>query len=221
MTGRSSTPRLLDSSLASLEYWVARSSRAMTAVIRFPNNNRHTFAISRLDTPELCQKFPYPPNRGRREHRVHAAPAVSCANLHKGKRTRAYRFSGGNPAFPAQWLTAYNVLSGDRACLTPPPREYGFVRPVGLAKPPRDLTPTVEASGPHDFAVRRSAVRLRAQGITHGNPPCDSCARGHRRVHRIPPRVNDDGQRPSVGRDGELYSLICISDKQKYFFPGG
>jgi len=26
-------------------------------------------------------------------------------------RTRAYRFSGGNPAFPAQWFTAYFVLS--------------------------------------------------------------------------------------------------------------
>ena len=27
------------------------------------------------------------------------------------KRTRAYRFSGNTPAFPAQWLTAYSVLS--------------------------------------------------------------------------------------------------------------
>ena len=26
-------------------------------------------------------------------------------------RTRAYRFSGGNPAFPAQWVTAYFALS--------------------------------------------------------------------------------------------------------------
>jgi hypothetical protein len=27
------------------------------------------------------------------------------------KRTRAYRFSGNTPAFPAQWFTAYFVLS--------------------------------------------------------------------------------------------------------------
>ena len=27
------------------------------------------------------------------------------------KRTRAYRFSGGNPAFPARWFTAYSALS--------------------------------------------------------------------------------------------------------------
>jgi hypothetical protein len=31
--------------------------------------------------------------------------------MHKEKRTRAYRFSGGNPAFPAQWFTAYFALS--------------------------------------------------------------------------------------------------------------
>jgi hypothetical protein len=24
--------------------------------------------------------------------------------MHKQKRTRAYRFSGGSPAFPAQWF---------------------------------------------------------------------------------------------------------------------
>jgi hypothetical protein len=27
--------------------------------------------------------------------------------------------------------------------------------------------------------------------------------------------------RPSVGRDGKSYSLICISEKPKYFFNGG
>ena len=41
--------------------------------------------------------------RGRRESRVRAAPAVSRAKAAR-KRTRAYRFSGGNPAFPAQWF---------------------------------------------------------------------------------------------------------------------
>jgi hypothetical protein len=36
-------------------------------------------------------------------------PGARCTRglvcqMHKEKRTRAYRFSGGNPAFPAQWL---------------------------------------------------------------------------------------------------------------------
>jgi hypothetical protein len=42
----------------------------------------------------------------------------------------------------------------------------------------------VEASGPHDFAVRVSTVRQ-----------ARIC------VHRIPTRVDDVGQRPSVGQD--------------------
>ena len=36
------------------------------------------------------------------------------------KRTRAYRFSGGNPAFPARWVTAYFVLSSVSRALLPP-----------------------------------------------------------------------------------------------------
>jgi hypothetical protein len=49
--------------------------------------------------------------RGRGEDRVRAAPAVSCAMMHKQMRTRAYRFSGNTPAFPAQWLYGLYVLS--------------------------------------------------------------------------------------------------------------
>jgi hypothetical protein len=41
------------------------------------------------------------------------------------------------------------------------------------------LDASVEASGPHDFAVRLGAVRQR-----------------HRHVHRIPPRVRDDRDTP-------------------------
>jgi len=51
--------------------------------------------------------------RGRREDRVRAAPAVSCARVDK-KRTRAYRFSGNTPAFPAQWFySLYRALPGE------------------------------------------------------------------------------------------------------------
>jgi hypothetical protein len=31
-------------------------------------------------------------------------------NMHEKMRTRAYRFSGGNPTFPAQWL--YDLCRG-------------------------------------------------------------------------------------------------------------
>src|ERR1700729_367671 len=69
-----------------------------------------------------------PKTRGRREDRVRAAPAVSCALMHKEMRTRAYRFSGNTPAFPAQWLYDLYVLSlVNRSLLPPsPPRGVSF-----------------------------------------------------------------------------------------------
>src|ERR1700736_2655030 len=92
------------------------------------------------------------------------------------KRTRAYRFSGGNPAFPAQWFTAYIALSPvSRAFLPPSP-----LRSLLL----RNLTPP---SG-------RQA---------HTSSPSASSAfvKGAIRVHRVPPRVCDDRETP-LFRDG-------------------
>jgi hypothetical protein len=68
------------------------------------------------------------------------------------KRTRAYRFSGGNPAFPAQWFTAYSELSpAIRICLSPS-SAGSFAS--------RELDANLEASGPHGFTVRDNSARL-------------------------------------------------------------
>jgi hypothetical protein len=73
----------------------------------------------------------------------------------------------------------YRALLGDRALLPPSPAEVAFHK----------LDASVEASGPHVFAVRFSTVRYR-----------------HIHVHRIPPRVRDDRDTPLVvGRDGVGY----------------
>src|SRR5882672_3853842 len=46
---------------------------------------------------------------------MRAAPAVSRAKDTNKKRTRAYRFSGSNPTFPAQWLYGLcPALPGER-----------------------------------------------------------------------------------------------------------
>jgi hypothetical protein len=75
------------------------------------------------------------------------------------KRTRAYRFSGGNPAFPAQWFYGlFRALPGE-------PGFLATVAPEKLAS--QELDASVGASGPHVFAVRISAVRLSA----HPRPP--------------------------------------------------
>src|SRR5438552_17633346 len=119
-------------------------------------------------------------------------PGARCTRglvckVHKGKRTRAYRFSGGTPTFPAQWL--YGLL---RAL----PGESGFVvsvasrklarRPGRAFAPPQDLTPTTEASGPHDFAVRISIVRPARRCPLTENRPANTLHARYRCVHRIP-----------------------------------
>ena len=119
-----------------------------------------------------------------------------CKHAQK-KRTRAYRFSGGIPAFPAQWFTAYSALSPviGLSCHRHP-------REVLL---PANLTP---ASGCQDQTASPSArVALVSRNF---------------RVHRIPPHVRDDREPPlSSGETGEVKSLICPTAKAKYFFETG
>ena len=68
----------------------------------------------------------------------------SRVQKHKEMRTRAYRFSGGNPAFPAQWFYGFlRALPGDRAFLPP-----------SLADRSTSLTP---ASGRQDHTTSPSA----------------------------------------------------------------
>jgi hypothetical protein len=65
--------------------------------------------------PRFASLFALFEIRGRREDRVRAAPAVSRAICAQQKRTRAYRFGGNTPAFPAQWLYGLlRALPGER-----------------------------------------------------------------------------------------------------------
>src|SRR3954463_1798383 len=67
------------------------------------------------------------------------------------------------------------------------------------------LDASVEASGPHDFAVRSNIVRLRALSpLTGWTPPCDDdCAPTLPRPPHPVPNVRDDRETPlCVGRDG-------------------
>src|SRR6476659_4338771 len=82
------------------------------------------------------------------------------------------------PGIPAQWF--YGVLRdlpGDQACLTPSPA-------LLLA----DLTPASGRQNHTTWPYANGAVVF-----------------GTARVHRIPPRVDDVGQRPSGGRDNDGY----------------
>ena len=71
-----------------------------------------------------------------------------------------------------------------------------------------DLTPATGARTTRLYRTqikhRSSACHSSAHGPCRPALPSPDIAR-RCRVHRIPPRVNDDGQRPSVGRDGGGY----------------
>jgi hypothetical protein len=110
-----------------------------------------------------------PPNRERRECRALGAPAAARGVVNT--RVSHHGHTGNTRHSPRNGFNGFlRALPGDRAFLSPSP--HGFLS----AK----LDAGVEASGPHDFAVREiSALVSRAF-----------------RVHRIPPRVRDDRDTP-------------------------
>ena len=89
------------------------------------------------------------------------------------------------------------------------------------AKHHRQLDAGVEASGPHDFAVRKSASRLRAVNRSRETRPAITSAHRRCRVHRIPPRVRDDRDTPlcEVGR--LCTTPVSTRDGSKTFFETG
>jgi hypothetical protein len=72
-------------------------------------------------------------------------------------------------------FTAYFELSPEnRACLPPSPSDMAFSARSGR-QASEDLTPTIEASGPHDFTVRGQHRSSARRLIAHGplaKPPC-------------------------------------------------
>ena len=155
----------------------------------------HDSAFSRRDASEFCWKIPYPRKRGRRECRAPNAPAAW-----QGRKTsHASKVTTVTPEItrhsPRNGFNGFlRALPGDRAFLPPSPAKVAF----------RQLDTSVGVSGPHDFAVRLRRVRQSAI-----------------RVHRIPPRVDDVAQRPSVGGTEEAIPLICCSENQNIFHVGG
>jgi hypothetical protein len=119
---------------------------------------------------------------------LHPQPRVRC-----DRSTRAYspQVHRSLPAFPAQWFTAYSVLSP----------VTGLSCHRRRRETPADLAP---ASGCQDHTSLPSA---------------DSIARQARcRVHRIPFRVVDVAQRPSVGQDGPSRSSDLPDGESEIFF---
>jgi hypothetical protein len=158
--------------------------------------------------PSRCDVHVPRKQRGSRECRVRAAPTVSCAKLCEETHTsiQVQRRHSGIPCAMALRLIARSPRR--RIRLVTVVCGLRFVQARLGRRASADLTP---ATGTRTTRFCRTqppvfTQRLRramapsscADDIAHGmNPPCDSISRRRCRVHRIPSRVRDDGQRPS------------------------
>src|ERR1700758_5348563 len=143
------------------------------------NRDRHTTAISRRDASEVCQKRPPRKQRAWGMPGARCTRSLVCAIGSEYAHEYSQRVHRDHPASPRNGFTAYTALSP----------EIGLSCLRRLAKVSARLGASVEASGPHDLAVRVSAARQE-----------------HLRVHRIPPRVRDDREPPLMW-DGT--AIIC------------
>ena len=124
---------------------------------------------------------------------LHPQPRVHCVLV---ERTRVTTSTPESPGIPRAMVLRFPSCS---------PRRSGSFATVTGGIASTDLTPASRCQD-HTTSPSASAPFVRERV----------------RVHRIPPRAGDVAQRPSsVGRDGYSYSLICISEKQKYFCRRG
>ena len=145
---------------------------------------------------EVCSSSPAPSLQ-----RAQGMPGARCArslacSKKQSIRVSHHEYTGTTRHSPRNGFNGFlRTLPGDRACLSPSPRRNN----------PARLGAGVEASGPHDFAVRNKHARqVRAVASTASRPA-----------------FRDVAQRPSVGWDGRDIRLICVSAKQKYFDKRG
>src|SRR5947208_6732780 len=132
---------------------IARSQRVAMTVNTTP---RSRGAIS----PELCKFVCASVSRGRRECRVHAAPAVSCA---KNCAFGAHEHTGQRKHSDIPCAMALRLISRS-------PRWSGLVVTV-TCELLHKLSASIAAPGPHDFAVRlRSFVRRDHSHLTPKRP---------------------------------------------------
>src|SRR5712664_3639560 len=133
-------------------------------------NSKHTFAPSPRHAPEPLMNLSPKEGVGNAGCPLHPQPRVHFLLV---ERTRVTTSTPESPDIPAR--NGFNglcrALPGDRALLPPSSSGLRFCpRPVGPTNL-RELDASVGASGPHDFAVRVSAVRLLAQVSLTGLSP--------------------------------------------------
>jgi hypothetical protein len=189
MTGRSSTPRPLDS-IAGVSGILDRPpSRAMTAGVQFSNSKKHPAA--RIAPGVLHEPCP---------SRNEGAGNTGCT-LHPRSRVQTAQKNAHEHTGSAEAIR-HSLRNGFNAYFVLSPVSRAFLPPSPAKVALRELDASVGASGPHDFAVRLPALSSAALA----------------RVHRISPRICDDHDTPlSRGETAGDIEVIWVSGKQKYF----
>jgi hypothetical protein len=160
---------------------------------RSPGRRRERQTHLRIPATQSARAMPgnfRPENRGRGECRVLDAPAA--ARVVVGSTRVSHHEYTGEPGIPARdGVNGFlRALPSDRALLSPSLRETS-------AK----LDTSVEASEPHDFAVR---IR-RSRQQHHQRPP-----------HPAPTSVTI-ASAPQMGRDSADYDLIWVEARRDLF----
>ena len=152
----------------------------------------HLRDLAALIRPRFCNFAALLLKRGRREDRVLAAPAVSCATCTEEPHT-SIQVQAEHPGLPCAVALRLTSCSPRRTALLPP-------SPTLLIA---DLAP----------APRRP---------NHTTSPYASgaCVSRAISVHRISPRVRDVRTPLSSGETGGVKPLICPTTKAKYFCKG-
>ena len=169
--------------------------RSVFADLNF-QKNKHTSAISRRDSPELCYPLSPPKNQ-----RAQGRPGARCTRGLVCKCTRECAHEHTGPAESIRpslrnGFTAYVVIFPvSRALLPPSPLRNSFLK---------NLAP---ASGARTTRFCRT-LEPRASGVTPASTA--SC-----------PASVTIASAPLSEQDGQGYRVIWFSDKQKYFCKGG
>ena len=172
---------------------VTGSGKAGSGGCAVPARRRIRFRIPAAASARVVPKIPPSKDRGRRESRVRAAPAVSCAMCTK---KCAHEHTGSAESIRPSLrngFTAYSALSPVN----------GLSCHRRHADRSAQLDASVGASGPHDFAVRVSVARLASQ-------PASTASRTN---------VRDDRDTPLLRvRDVRIDKAVSTKPRSEIFF---
>ena len=187
-----------------------------------PFSTEHTFASSRLISPELCLISPPSYPRGRRKGRVPAGThGPLCAGSAKGIAQR-HTGEAKHTAFPAQWADGLcRALPGAELLLASlTPRNSRTPRRLTRMPPPQELdrsndgqdhtvlpyAHSLTATEPDDVVHTATGILARrtfsaahpheASGSRRAIRPALDLSCRRCRVHRNPARENDDTRSP-------------------------